>query len=445
MTDTSIIQTVINVNAPKVDYLTDFVERMERDPRPFLPAGWTVADNGDFVRTQDLPQSTPEPPQWLDVPDNRRARVTAFQHWTGTPEFMARLREATQEKYGNSRSAIGMQKTLAALAAKAAKHNSFTFRYPGTRTIATETAQSHVAVARHLERLEDLGLISILKNETAWKVQIAESLQFIDAAGGNSAVDPAKDILLTFSNLGDDIFAVGGAYNYATARRLGDTVLLRSAGPAARLVWNALHDATLSGSELVELTGLSAGSVRGALQRLLELRLIDVNRGSHGKHTYSLIEDAQERLDDIRTNTTTYANTQRRLELYARERARDLDFRLRAADTEAEKEKLKAGIRAQVNKAWQYRNALEDMGIKPAGKAFQFDVDRENSSEARHERQRQRDKRDLQADLRAMAEMVKELPREDAKRQLSYAGYSDIETARILSYRMVVNDYGGTA
>lgn len=404
------------VNTPKRDYLQEFVDKHHlEDPDP----------------------PTPEKPTWLDVPDNRRDRVTAFQHWTATPELLERLREATQEKYGSTRSAIGMQKTLAALAAKAAKHNSFTFRYPGTRTIATETAQSHVAVARHLERLEDLGLISILKNETAWKVQIAESLQFIDAAGENSAVDPASTILLTFSNLGDDMFAVGGAYNFATARRLGDTVLLRSAGPAARLVWNALHDATLSGSELVELTGLSAGSVRGALQRLLELRLIDVNRGSHGKHTYSLVDTAQERLDDIRTNTTTYANTQRRLELYARERARHMDSRLRAADTEAEKEKLRTGIKAQLDKAEMYREALAEMGIKPA-RGF-------NPDTARHERQRQQDKRDLQADLRAMAEMVKELPREDAKRQLSYAGYSDIETARILSYRMVVNDYGGTA
>ena len=78
MTDTSIIQTVINVNAPKVDYLQQFVDSHDLDSRPL----GSYTPDGVFHPNVEPPPRTPArqpaprivevdelPPVWTVVPD----------------------------------------------------------------------------------------------------------------------------------------------------------------------------------------------------------------------------------------------------------------------------------------------------------------------------------------------------------------------------------------
>jgi len=396
--------------------------------RDFLAIVDQMADAAGIERLQ---RSAPDDDSAdLTKPEivTRYDAVRGFRQWTESAAALCTLRELSIEAWGTSRAALGMQKTLQAIAEQAVKHVTFRPPYVTTRKLSELTAQSAVAAAANLKRLAELGMIEVQELETGWKFQVAESLQYLQYDTGDTVNFQQPGFLA--ATLGDDLFAVGGAYVHAIARRTFPTALLRSAGPAARHILARLQDdMAMTGQELVKATGLSAGSVRGALSRLSELGLLDKERAEHGRYTYRMTDDAAARIETIRPHTTTYANTQRRMALYAGERAAQLGKLLSESITDDEIARIKAKIDAQMRKAADIKTWLDSAGILPA-RGWDFDA-------ARVARMRTADRRRMQESIRLLAKDLVGMEYSDAKHMSQIAGWTVAEFSQAWAYSRV--------
>ena len=150
-----------------------------------------------------------------------------------------------------------------------------------TRRLAEATAQGAASISRHLRQLATLGVVTIDgptqadpgRNDGKTIVEIQFAVNGSRNTLPNS--DPLTENWFLRQSLADDAFGRGCGYSQAISRRTMPTVLLRNAGPAARLLWAALLDNAGNVGELVDRTGLKLSSVRSGLSRLATLGLVN--------------------------------------------------------------------------------------------------------------------------------------------------------------------------
>lgn len=335
--------------------------------------------------------------------------VRSFHAWTQTPACIDELRDRLGDDGG--RAVLGLQRTLQAIALLTVQRVTFTLSGVSSRKLAEMTAQSHVTTAKHLSRLAELGIVALTDGGL---LQVAESLHLTSQLLSVNFQQPGAGALA--ATLGDDFFSTGGGYSAAIRRRTMPSVLLRSAGPAARFVWAVLQDGTHhSAGDIADATHLSAGSIRTALSRLVELRLVDRQTGARGAYLYALADGAGARLEMIRPHTMTYGGTQRRRALHLGERAAHLQRQMKAADP-PQAQRLRGRIAQCITEATAIKTWLAGVGIAPA-KGFDFDL-------ARWQRQRITDRRQDADGLTELSRQLAGLDYATARHDALLAGWS---------------------
>lgn len=470
MNDTSIIQTVINVNAPKVDYLQQFVDSHDLDSRPL---GSYTPDGVFHPNVEHEP--TPEMPPWMqDAPD-------VLTWLNSAPTVRQQAENALRLLEVIDMATIVPIELWATGANGEPQYRTRNTDFDVARVVLTMFAQRNKATIR-LSNMEIAARVNC-SDKTAGKAmrRLCELFRMVEPSDPNLKM-PAVYALTQHhvycvdsddrknrssestqqlpATLGMDVFsrsltaismaeylAKEAARNEARkeilqdddperkANRLKADVLVRKqllirhkahydaiGRDAGRAVELLDEYGSLRPVELAALLHVSNSSCSRTLKKLRIAGLVE-----DGSELVTLVDGWRTLVEQMDKRNPNTGSRSRRWTKFVKRRLPLLNEKLENAGDDRER------------RYWQ--NAINKLNMEAA--LEQPATTREQAE--RHERQRQRDKRDLQADLRAMAEMVKELPREDAKRQLSYAGYSDIETARILSYRMIVNDYGGTA
>lgn len=200
--------------------------------------------------------------------------------------------------------------------------------YATARTLAMTLATTGQAVHRQLLKLQELGLVNIQHTDKSAGTVIDLSPLF-------SVTDllpemeeetcHAESRSFHRDHIGDDAFT-NYPRRYAEKRR-GRTDLLPSLGPTGLLLWGPLVQGGTA-AELAEAIGMGRATVKKALERFVEVGLAEkslVGRSSY----YILVDQAEEKLDDIREHMVTAWIGQFRLARSYAQRADYAAFRLR--------------------------------------------------------------------------------------------------------------------
>ena len=380
---------------------------------------WAIEDSGaDALRWPER-DNTPNPTADPAVVQ-RYTQLCNLAAWANTPACLVTLRTALEDAGLSPRGAYSAHKVWQRLTHLARANVAYTLRKDvSTRRIAEHTAMSHVSVHTALTRLQTCGWLLVTTGEAGeLTVTLSVSLTPPPILSG------VKDTDFLAASLPDDIFAVAPALKFALARRVAPCVLLPSLGPGARYIVAALTTGALSMRELIEASGLTRSATYTAVNKLRALELLEEDG-----RKIALVGDFAGAIDALRTQTRTFGNTQRRLELHSRERSAHVQRLLaqaqQAKDTDAKRVlRLQAARDRYEGEAAKIRDWLQVAGLKPASGP--------HWGQMRYDRQRARDRADSRPQLAQLAKELKGMPVYEATRLAEIAGYTRWEALQAL-------------